>query len=224
MAVASEYDAFISYSHKHDAALGPALKTRLERYAKPWYRMRALRIFLDATDLSASSGLTQSIVDALSSSEWLILLASSDAADSAWVEQEVQWWLDHKSPDRLLVVATSPGLAWDGPKPDLSQPGQPGVWAAGAPVPQALRAMAKEPRWEDLSKEELNSVSPTIPDDVVASVAAPIRGMKKRDLIGEHLRQRRRTMRLAGSTITVLAILTALAITAGLIADRKSVV
>jgi hypothetical protein len=46
MAAVSRYDAFISYSHKHDAALGPALQAELERLAKPWYRMRALRIFL----------------------------------------------------------------------------------------------------------------------------------------------------------------------------------
>ena len=42
--------------------------------------------------------------------------------------------------------------------------------------------------------------------------------MEKGELIGEHLRQRRRTMQLAGGVIAMLAILTALAITAGIIA------
>jgi hypothetical protein len=54
MAAASEYDAFISYSHQHDAVLGPALQTNLQRFAKTWYRMRALRIFLDAAELAAN--------------------------------------------------------------------------------------------------------------------------------------------------------------------------
>jgi hypothetical protein len=43
----SGYDAFISYSHALDGALAPALQTGLERFAKPWYRPRALRVFRD---------------------------------------------------------------------------------------------------------------------------------------------------------------------------------
>ena len=34
------YDAFISYSHVLDGA-----QTGLERFAEPWYRPRALRVF-----------------------------------------------------------------------------------------------------------------------------------------------------------------------------------
>lgn len=113
MAAVADYNGFISYSHKHDAALGLALKTGLERFAKPWYRMRAVRIFLDTSDLSANPALWPSIEAGLSSASWFILLASADAAESRWVNREVQWWLDHRSPDRLLVVGTSPGLKWD---------------------------------------------------------------------------------------------------------------
>ena len=80
MAAVSGYDGFISYSHKHDAVLGPALQTNLERFAKPWYKIRALRIFLDTADLSANPALWPSIEDGLSSSQWFILLASADAA------------------------------------------------------------------------------------------------------------------------------------------------
>ena len=53
---ASGYDAFISYSHALDGALAPALQTGLERFAKPWYRPRALRVFRPE---SASSGATR---------------------------------------------------------------------------------------------------------------------------------------------------------------------
>ena len=62
MAAVSGYDGFISYSHKHDAALGPALQTNLERFAKPWYKMRALRIFLDTADLSANPDLSSGLM------------------------------------------------------------------------------------------------------------------------------------------------------------------
>ncbi len=210
MAAGSGYDAFISYSHRHDAALGPALKGELERFAKPWYQMRALRIFLDTADLAANPALWASIEDGLASSRWFILLASHVAAESVWANREVQWWRDHRSPDRVLVVGTSPGLAWDE---------RAGDWVVDAPVPEALRgAFAAEPLWVDLSDVHADSGKPVIPADRVAAVAAPIRGVPKDTLTGEHLRLHRRAMRLAGSAVVVLAILTALAVAASFFA------
>ena len=47
------YDAFISYSHAADGKLAPALENALQRFAKPWYRRRALHLFRDQTSLSA---------------------------------------------------------------------------------------------------------------------------------------------------------------------------
>src|SRR5271157_3902490 len=199
MAAASVYDAFISYSHQHDTLLGTALQTDLERFAKPWYKMRVLRIFRDTANLGANPALWTSIEDALASSQWFILLASADAAESEWVNREVQWWLAHRSPDRLLVVGTDPGLAWDDQERD---------WASDAPVPPAVRgAFNAEPLWVDLSDTQIYSPRPVIPADRVATVAAPIRGMPKDMIIGEHLRQHRRAMRLAGGAVTVLAAL-----------------
>lgn len=59
--VTSGYDAFISYSHALDGSLAPALQTGLERFAKPWYRPRALRVFRDTTNLAANPGLWSSL-------------------------------------------------------------------------------------------------------------------------------------------------------------------
>jgi WD40 repeat protein len=212
-ATVSGYDGFISYSHQHDAALGPALQTSLERFAKPWYKMRALRIFLDAADLSANPALWPSIEDGLSSSRWFILLASVDAAESKWVDREVQWWINHGSRDRLLVAGTSPGLDWDEKKRD---------WAADAPVPPALRgAFREEPFWVDLSEVRLDSAKPKIPVNKVAAVAAPLRGKNLDELVGEHLRQHRRAMRLAEGAVAVMAVLTALAVVFSILAVRE---
>ena len=207
MATSPGYDAFISYSHQHDRALGPALQTGLERFAKPWYRMRALRIFRDEANLSASPGLWAAIEDALQSSRWFILLASPDAAKSAWVNREVRWWLDHRPTDRLLVVGTGPGLAWDEQERD---------WVADAPVPPALRgAFASEPRWVELSDLRFHRQAPVIPADRLAEVAAPIRGLRKEMLIGEHLQKHRRAMRLAwGAVAFLLALAVGLALVA----------
>lgn len=52
MVAVSGYDGFISYSHRHDAVLGPVLQASVARFTKPWYRMRALKIFVDTADLA----------------------------------------------------------------------------------------------------------------------------------------------------------------------------
>jgi hypothetical protein len=51
---ATEYDAFISYSHAADGQLAPALQTGLQPLGKPWHRRRALRVLRDKTSLSAT--------------------------------------------------------------------------------------------------------------------------------------------------------------------------
>jgi hypothetical protein len=42
------YNAFISYNHAADGTLAPALQSALHRFAKPWYKLRALRVFIAA--------------------------------------------------------------------------------------------------------------------------------------------------------------------------------
>lgn len=210
MATVPGYDAFISYSHQRDRLLGPALQAGLERFAKPWRKLRASRIFIDEANLGASPELWESVQEGLASSRWFILLASDDAARSAWVDREVGWWLEHRSRDRLLIVATSPGMQWEKAEGD---------WAAAAPVPPALRgAFSAEPLWIDLSDLPPGARAAQLPADRVAAVAAPIRGVPKDTLFGKHLREHRRTMRLAGSAVAMLAVLTASAVAASVIA------
>ena len=200
----AEYDAFLSYSHSQDDWLAPVLQARLERFAAPWYRVRALRIFRDAGSLAANPELWSSIVAALRASRWLILLASPAAARSAWVNDEVTWWLTYKSADRLLVVATAEPLRWDAAAGD---------WAADAPVPPALRgAFRAEPLWLDLTGVRAAGPPARVPDQQTAALAASLRGLALDDLIGEHLHQRRRTALVVRSVIAVLSALLLLAV------------
>ena len=46
-------DVFLSYSRHLDAQIAASLEHGLQRFAKPWYRARALRVFRDASSLSA---------------------------------------------------------------------------------------------------------------------------------------------------------------------------
>ncbi|MGH3828544.1 MAG: TIR domain-containing protein, partial [Pseudonocardiaceae bacterium] len=199
----ARYDVFISYSHTLDGALAPALQTGLEQLAKPFYRPRALRVFRDNASLAASPGLWSSIETALASSTWLVLMASPKAARSEWVNREVAWWLANKSPQRLLVVLTEGEFVWDN---DAGH----GEGAVAA-LPPALRgAFDETPRWVDLrwlrDAGQVNQANPRL-QDCVADVAAAIREVPKDQLVGEHIRQHRRTKRLTRGAIITLAVL-----------------
>src|SRR5436305_1964106 len=91
------YDAFVSYSHRSDMRIAAALRDGLQSFAKTWYRPRALRIFLDQSGLSADSSLGSRIESALCDSQFLLLIASPDAANSVWVGREIAWWLENRS-------------------------------------------------------------------------------------------------------------------------------
>ena len=201
----SGYDGFISYSHALDGTLAPALQRGLERFAKSWYRPRALRIFRDTTSLSADPGLWSSIERALASSRWLVLMASPEAARSVWVDRELAWWLKNRSAGRVLIVLTDGDLVWDQRSGKLDR----GKTTA---LPPTLRdaLAAEEPRWVDLRwLHDADQVAQTNPRlrDGVADIAASLRGVSKDALVGEHIRQHRRTMRLARGAITALVLL-----------------
>ena len=100
------YDAFISYSHAADTDLAPALRDGLHKLAKPWYRLRATRVFLDETSMAANPGLWSTLTGMLTNTEYFILLASPEAAASPWVQKEVGWWCANKPPARLLIGLT----------------------------------------------------------------------------------------------------------------------
>lgn len=211
----SGYDAFISYSHALDGKLAPVLQRELERFATPWYQARALRVFRDNASLTANPGLWSSIEQALAASQWFVLMASSDAADSRWVDREVSWWLANRSVRRLLIVLTEGKLAWNELTGDFDRP-------PVSVLPPSLRgAFTERPRWVDLrwlrETEQVDRSNPKL-RDCVADVAAAVRGIDKDLLVGEHIRQHRRTLRLARGGVTTLALLLVVAVVAAIIA------
>ncbi|NKE57870.1 TIR domain-containing protein [Lentzea sp. PSKA42] len=197
-----EYDAFISYSRALDGALAPMLQRGVQRFAKPWYRLRALRVFLDDASLSANPGLWTSIEAALGRSRWLILMASPESAASKWVARELEWWLEHRSAQQILVVLTS------------------GEYSQSVPA-VVRKALGEEPRWVDLrwlrDAEHVDDSNPRL-RECVADIASAVRGVPKDDLVGEHVRQHRRTVRLARGAVTALAVLTVSVLVAAFIA------
>jgi WD40 repeat protein len=209
------YTAFISYSHALDDKLAPALQLALHRFARPWYRLRALRVFRDQASLSASPALWPSIVEALDGSEFFVLLASPEAAESRWVDKEVGYWFDRHLASNLLVVLTAGELLWDARVGDFD-------WTrTTAMPPSARRRLDEEPRWIDLrwarGTNDLSLRNGRFREAIV-DLAAPLHGRAKDELAGEDVRQHRRTMRVAAAAATGLALLAVLASAGALVA------
>ena len=100
------YNAFISYRHAADGAFAPAVKVVLQRFAKPWYRLRELKVFRDGANLNLSPHVWVSIKAALAQSEYFLFLASPRAAASKWVGQELAYWLAQRERSKLLIIVT----------------------------------------------------------------------------------------------------------------------
>lgn len=104
------YKAFISYSH-NDEKFAQKLHRRLERYRLP----KSLRsggksvgaIFRDKAELSVSSGLDKSIKAALDASDHLIVLCSPHAAQSRWVNAEIEYFKSLGRQDSIFTAILS---------------------------------------------------------------------------------------------------------------------
>ena len=99
MSLAFNYDVFISYRHRPlDNIITKGVFERLERYRLP----RSLRnqghenikrVFRDTEELAVSKILTETIDDALRSSNCLVLICTTDAPLSPWVDREVSMFI-----------------------------------------------------------------------------------------------------------------------------------
>ena len=126
------YNAFISYSHTADSTVAASLQSGLHSFAKPWYKLRALHIFRDQTNLAVNPALWSSIRDALDQASFFILLASPDAASSPWVAKEAEYWISKNGTSHVLIVLTDGALNWDRTSAALRQ----------SPPPRSRRAFS----------------------------------------------------------------------------------
>ena len=213
------YDAFISYSHRLDAAITARLQAELQRFAKPWYRMRALHVFRDQTSLAASPNLWTTIEEALADSGWLILMASPESAQSGWVAREISWWRGHRPMNHLLIAVT--GESWSGTRPRRPGLGRhhravQGGGRARVHPGAALGGPALGPR----PGRQPPAADPRL-QDAVADLAAAIRHVPKDSLIGEHIQHRRRTLQAAIAVGAALVVLLAFSLTAAFVAKGQ---
>ncbi len=195
------YKAFISYSHESDSELAKSLQYKVERFSKKWFQIRSFKIFRDTSNLSASPGLWSDIVDALSHSEYLIYLASQEAAKSVWVAREISWWLENSNKEKLIIVLTNGQIAWDETKNDFD-------WDVCTSLPGELSGWFKEePLYLKLNTAKSNE-SGEINSELLSTVCATLFNKKKDEIYGRHLKETKNRNRAAliiiGSLLSLL--------------------
>lgn len=199
---AFRFDAFISYSHAADGQLAPALQSGLEQLGRPWYRLRALRVFRDKTGLGLTEQLWGSIQTSIRQSGTFVLLASPAAARSAWVEREILAWRETKR--NLILVVTDGQVQLDA---------RDGCFASGsdAAIPAGLKGRyLEEPLFLDLrwarGENDLSLGNPRF-RDAVALIASTIRGIEKQEFDSEAALRYRRNRQAAYAAIVSLVLL-----------------
>jgi hypothetical protein len=142
-----KYWAFISYSHK-DESWARWLQARLERIRispglsapvpAPLNGRRLAPVFRDTEELAASSSLSSAIENALRASYYLVVVCSPEAAQSKWVNAEVDYFIGLGRQDRILLLVVGGNPERDGAAP-----------APSDPFPRSLKGAVASPLWVD---------------------------------------------------------------------------
>jgi hypothetical protein len=174
-----------------------------------------MRVFRDKTGLAATPELWSSIERALNDSEFFLLLASPASAQSKWVEQEVDWWLRHRSAAHLLIVCTGGELWWDNAAADFD-------WDKTTALPRRLeKDFSSEPLFLDLrwarTGTDLSLRNPRFAEEI-ARLAATLNNRSLDEMIGDDVNQHKRTIRLLRFAIAALIVLTVSALFAAYVA------
>ena len=233
MAAAFDYDAFVSYSRDQvDRDVAVRLQDELQRFNTPWFRPRArtLRVYRDQTNLPLSPDLWGALEGAMSSSRWLVLVASPRSAHSQGVRRELDWWRGQRGPANICIAVVDGELRWDQAANDFD-------WTTTTALSREVlgQTFTREPAWVDLRpvthgggarrRGPLRPFTRSLADprlqDAAASLIAEIKDVPKDTLIGQHLRRSRQTRRAVTSALLILALLLAASVTAGLIARSQ---
>ena len=215
------YNAFISYSHTVDGALAAALQSALHSFAKPWYKLRALHIFRDQTNLAVNPALWSSIRDALDQSLFFVLLASPEAAASPWVAKEAEYWIGKNGTSRVLIVLTGGTLKWDHLAASFTS-----EHTNSLPT-SLLRSFPEEPLFLDLhlardGATPLRMREPRF-HEAVLQLAATLHNRPKDELDGADIRIRRQTRLLAASGLISILLISLFALRQSRLKHEESV-
>jgi WD40 repeat protein len=181
-------------------------------------QLNALRVFRDATDLTASPDLWGRVTGALDASRYLVVVLSPTSARSVWVNKEVGYWLDKRGPDRLFLVTVGGRLFWD----EAARRFDPERSEVALPVMTRPGSLPNEPFYVDVSQNAPWDPRDAVFRETVTDLAAPMHGRSKYELASDDLREQRRYRRWRRTAITALAVLTVCAgLAATLAAEQR---
>jgi WD40 repeat protein len=215
------YNAFISYSHTADGPLATALQSALHSFAKPWYKLRALHIFRDQTNLAVNPALWSSIRDALDQSLFLILFASPEAAASPWVAKEAEYWIARNGTSHVLIVLTGGTLKWDHPSACFTSE------STNSLPPGLLRSFPEEPLFLDLRWGRDDGARFRLREprfhEAVLQLAATLHNRPKDELDGADIRMQRQARMLATSGLIAILLTAVFAVRQTRVGHEESV-
>ena len=176
-----KFHAFISYKHNPDTKRAEKLEFALKRYGRSWYSPTR-KIFRDENNLILSNDLGADILDALKKSEYLIYLASPSAAQSEWINLEVDYWcnvLDRF--ENLIIILTDGKIASQKDNPNLID------WAKTNVLPKSLENKSvKTPYYRSIAamdlRNELDIGNPAF-KNIVNSIVAKFKKIEPSEMI-----------------------------------------
>lgn len=140
-----KYQAFISYRHGAGSGFAIPLARAIQRYAR-FFWSPSRKLFRDEEYLKPGADLPEMIRSALEDADFLVLLASPEAAQSKWVWNELSQWCSR--PERisnLIIVLTSGSISIDAQKKRID-------WATTTALPRSLsNFLTSVPLYVDLS-------------------------------------------------------------------------
>ena len=204
-----KYRAFISYKHASSSGFAERLELAIKAYAKPIWQPPAA-IFRDEKYLRPGANLPQMIKEALEQSDFLIYLASPEAALSPWVMDELsQWCAVPARVGKLIVALTRGTIALNAEMKTID-------WQKTDALPQLLRPMMPQvPLFVDCTPfttpERQSLLDPDF-KKAVNAIVATFRGVDPIELSGQEVIQYRKNIRnrnaLVGATAAMLILAT----------------
>lgn len=211
----TNFKAFISYKHTVRPNFTSQLEKALKVYAKPLLA-RPVKIFRDDNHFAPGIDLPGLIIDALESSEFLIFLASPQAAQSTWVNDELDHWCAKLKLTKNLIILLVEGEITT--KDDTKQID----WERTNALPLSLRSHLKRvPLYIDMRElSKIDQLTLSNPDfkKTINGISARFRGIDPNEMLGEEVKSYRRSIKLRNSAVSALAILSLIAITTAFVA------
>ena len=168
-AMEQNFTAFISYRHASpDQEVAKRLHTAIETYHIPGAikkqtgRRQMGKCFRDQEELPLSADLGDDIERALDNSDWLIAVCTPRYLQSRWCLREMEYFIEHKGRERVLVVLADGRPAESFPEMLCWRIDENGNRVPYEPMAADIRGATDAERAKKLRTEKLRMLAPIL--------------------------------------------------------------